>query len=61
MESEEIYRKMKENKKKDKVLVKVYVNRQIASIFKAIALSEGKTRSDYIGELLTRQLKGMVS
>ena len=60
MDSEQIYKEIKESRKKDKIEIKVYLNRDMASLFKAIAIKDGKTRSRFIGDVLTEYLKQTV-
>lgn len=60
MDSEQIYKEIKESRKKDKIEIKVYLNRDMASLFKAIAIKDGKTRSSFIGDVLTEYLKQTV-
>lgn len=60
MNSEQIYKEIKESRKSERIEIKVYLNRDMASLFKAMAIKEGKTRSNFAGEILTKYLKETV-
>ena len=58
---EEMYRNMREQRRKDKLEIKVYLNRPMASMFKAMAFKQGKSRSELVGEIVTDYLKAMAN